>query len=664
MIEPLAHPGRAVLGTALATVLGALSLVTAAAAAPRPAELRFSAVRGAHSEALLVLRRRGDAIELLTRTGTVLGERPLGRTSGVSIHGADGHIDNTLTIDLAGGPIDVSRGIRYDGGHGGYNTLVIRGGNSLGETSTPSGPHSGAIEIGRTRVHYADIAPITDTTPAAEYTFNDFAAGGALIANGPLVSGLQTMTISGEGFESTTIDQKAKITIAGVGGTHSFTSDLTLAPSGLTGPLTIDGSADASNTADFQATPASVAVDYKGTSGDAVTVGGSGGMQSIAGSLSIDFATGSGSLTLDDSADATGRTVDVGPAQVSGLSPDAIAYAHTSQLTIDGGGGSDTFDVTPSAATTDSISGGGPAPPAFPGDELLMELAGTAKPALFGVWGTAGAQGAWLFCNRLPVSFSGMDSLNPTTASIGDATVNPGQSGTTPATFTVDLLAPTTSAVALPFATADGSATAAAGNYQSASGALTFSPGQTSKSLTVNVPGTTTPGPTREFLVNLSAAAGSEVLRGQATGTILDTNIAPGPPKITAAKQSASVWREGNQLPRIAKSRPPVGSTFSFALNEQATGNLTFTQSSPGRKMGGKCLAQSKANHKKARCTRTITVGTLTFKVHQGTNRVYFDGRLSATKKLKTGRYRLNIIATNAQGQRSSPASLSFTIVK
>ena len=618
-----------------------------------------------------MLRRRGDVIELLTSTGIVLGERPLGRTSGVSIHGANGHIDNTLTIDLAGGPIDVSGGICYDGGRGGYNTLVIRGGDSLGETSTPSGPHSGVIEIDRTRVDYADIAPITDTTPGVAFTLNLPSAGGpVLIAGGPLVGGSQTMTISGEGFESVTIAQKAKITIAGTGGTSSFTSDVTVAPTGLTGPLTINASADASNTAVFQATPPGVAVEYMGTSGDAVTVGGSGGMQSIAGSLSIAFATGSGSLTLDDSGDASARTVDVSPAQVSGLSPDAIVYANTSQLTLDGGAGSDTFDVTPSAATTDSISGGGPAPPAFPGDQLLMELAGTQAPALVGVSSTAGAHGDWLFGNRLPVSFSGMDSLTPTAASIGDATVNPGQSGITPATFTVDLLAPTTSTVQLPFATADGSATAAAGNYQPASGALTFSPGETSKSLTVNVPGTTAPGPTRSFFVNLSAAAGAEILRGQATGTILDANVAPGPPeitsapKITSAKQSASVWREGNQLPRIATRRPPVGSTFSFALNEQATGNLTFTRSSPGRKVGGKCLAQSKANRKKARCTRTITAGTLTFTEHEGTNRVYFDGRLSATKKLSTGRYTLNIIATNAQARRSSPASLSFMIVK
>lgn len=641
-----------------------------AAAAPGSAELRFSCARDNSSDAQLLLRRRAGEIELLTRAGTLLAERRLARTSGVSIHGADGHIDNTLTIDLGGGPIDVSRGIRYDGGHGGYNTLVIGGGGSAGEKSIPSGPHAGVIEVDRTRVDYADIAPIQDTTPTPSFVVNLPSAGGPVsIANGPVLSGpIQTMTISGPGFESITLANKTNITINGAGGTNSFTSDVTLAPAGFTGLLTIDGSADSSNTAVFEATPGGAAAHYRGTTGDAVTVGGSGGTQAVAGNLSIDFASGSGSVTLDDVGDTTGRTVDVGPTQVSGMTPDAIAYAHTSQLTIQGGGGSDTFDVTPSATTTDSISGGGPPPPAFPGDQLVMELAGAATPALVGVGGPTGAEGAWLFENRLPVSFSAMDSLDPTAASISDATVNPGPSGITPATFTVDLLAPSTSGSQVSFATADGSATAAAGNYQPASGSLNFAPGQTSQPLTVNVPGTSAPGPTRSFLVNLSVPAGAEILRGQATGTILDTNHASSPttsPKVTFATQSASVWREGKRLARISsKTKPPIGSTFSFGLNEKAAAKLTFTQRSTGRKVHAGCAAQTTANKRKPRCTRTITAGTLTLSAHQGTNRVYFDGRLSATKKLKPGRYKLNIVAANAQGQRSAPASLSFTIVK
>jgi hypothetical protein len=672
MIGVFTQPPRTALGVAMATLVGLLGLAGTAQAAPRISELRFAAAPHDRFEASLVLRRRGDAIELLTNAGMVLVERPLDRTSEVAIDGADGHIDNTLTVDLAGGPIGVPHGIHYDGGHGGYNTLALVGGSSSGEESTPSGPHSGVIEVDRTRVKYADIAPITDTSPASTYTFEPPAAGGpVLIADGPPVGGEQTITISGEGFESTTIAQKGAITIAGTGGTDSFTTDVTLAPTGLTGPVTIDGSKDTSNTAVFEATPAGVQVEYVGAADDSVTVGGGGGVQAIAGSLSIAFATGAGSVTLDDGADTTGRTVEVGPAQISGLSPNAIVYTQTSRLSVEGGSGSDTFEVTPSAATTYAISGAGPAPPAFPGNQLLLESDGATAPALVGTWGAAGAQGAWLFGNRLPVSFDGIDSLTPTAASIGDATVNPGQVGTAPATFPAELLAPTTGALALPFATADASATAAAGDYQPASGTIDFAPGARTGSLNVNVPGTTTPGPSRSFLVNLSPTAGAEVLRGQATGTILDTNplsvtpaIAPVAPTITSTKQSASIWREGTRLPRIAASRPPVGSTFSFVLNEQADVTLTFTGTSPGRKVGGRCVAASGANRGRAHCTRTLSAGTLTFAGRQGTNSLYFDGRLSATKKLPLGRYTLSILASNAQGQRSTPESLSFTIVK
>jgi hypothetical protein len=59
-----------------------------------------------------------------------------------------------------------------------------------------------------------------------------------------------------------------------------------------------------------------------------------------------------------------------------------------------------------------------------------------------------------------------------------------------------------------------------------------------------------------------------------------------------------------------------------------------------------------------------VTQGTLTFTAHIGTNKVAFEGRISASKQLKLGRYTLVITATNAAGRSSKPRSLSFTIVK
>jgi PKD domain-containing protein len=136
-------------------------------------------------------------------------------------------------------------------------------------------------------------------------------------------------------------------------------------------------------------------------------------------------------------------------------------------------------------------------------------------------------------------------------------------------------------------------------------------------------------------------------------------------PSVSGVRQSATVWREGNQLARFsrAKHKPPVGTTFSFTLNMTATARFDFTQRASGRKVAGKCVAQTKRNRRKAKCTRTLTLGTLSFAAHAGANTVRFQGRLSRTRKLKPGHYTLLITATSSSGGRSAPQSLSFTIV-
>jgi hypothetical protein len=91
---------------------------------------------------------------------------------------------------------------------------------------------------------------------------------------------------------------------------------------------------------------------------------------------------------------------------------------------------------------------------------------------------------------------------------------------------------------------------------------------------------------------------------------------------------------------------------------------FSFAQSVSGRKVSGKCVAQTKKSRRKPACRRTVTAGTLTFTGHSGTNKVAFQGRISPVEKLEPGRYTLVITATNSAGERSAPQSLSFTIVK
>ncbi len=136
------------------------------------------------------------------------------------------------------------------------------------------------------------------------------------------------------------------------------------------------------------------------------------------------------------------------------------------------------------------------------------------------------------------------------------------------------------------------------------------------------------------------------------------------PPSISSLKQSASIWREGTKLAQLSanrRQRPPVGTTFSFDLNEPATVTLKFTQSAPGRKVSGKCIAQTNHNKHKPGCKLIRVAGELTLPTHLGVNRVLFQGRVSRAQKLKPGRYTLVITAT-ANSKTSRPSTLTFTI--
>lgn len=90
------------------------------------------------------------------------------------------------------------------------------------------------------------------------------------------------------------------------------------------------------------------------------------------------------------------------------------------------------------------------------------------------------------------------------TISINDVNVAEGNSGTTSGAFTVSLSSASTQTVTVDYATADGTATVAGNDYQSVSGALTFAPGQTTKTISVLVKGDTVNEADETFVVNLS----------------------------------------------------------------------------------------------------------------------------------------------------------------
>lgn len=120
----------------------------------------------------------------------------------------------------------------------------------------------------------------------------------------------------------------------------------------------------------------------------------------------------------------------------------------------------------------------------------------------------------------------------PRQISITNASVVEGNSGTTPMTFTVRLSQASNVAISAHFATADATAkagtSAANGDYQATSGTVTFAPGTTTQTITVNVFGNTIQQPNRTFFVQLSSPTGGAILTNTSgTGLIIDDDGAP-----------------------------------------------------------------------------------------------------------------------------------------
>ncbi len=110
--------------------------------------------------------------------------------------------------------------------------------------------------------------------------------------------------------------------------------------------------------------------------------------------------------------------------------------------------------------------------------------------------------------------------------SINDVTKTEGDSGTTNATFTVKLSAASTQTITVNFATANGTAIAGS-DYTSKSGTLTFTPGQTSKTVSVAIKGDTLNEDNETFKVILSNAINAAIADNEGIATITDNDPIP-----------------------------------------------------------------------------------------------------------------------------------------
>jgi hypothetical protein len=189
--------------------------------------------------------------------------------------------------------------------------------------------------------------------------------------------------------------------------------------------------------------------------------------------------------------------------------------------------------------------------------------------------------------------------------SISDVSVSEGNSGMVSAVFNVSLSPASGRVLSVGYATANGTATAAS-DYTATSGRVTFNPGETLKTITVQVLGDTVIEPDETFLVNLSSPSNVTVSDSQAIGTILNDDTQGG---VISFSQSSYSVGESDGLVTITVNRTndlSAAATVDYATSDD-TGSATVV---PCSTITG--IASS-------RCDFTTALGTLRFGAGENT---------------------------------------------
>ena len=111
-------------------------------------------------------------------------------------------------------------------------------------------------------------------------------------------------------------------------------------------------------------------------------------------------------------------------------------------------------------------------------------------------------------------------------------------------------------------------------------------------------------------------------------------------------------------------ARTRRGARVRFRLDEASRVTIRVLARRSGRRVGGRCVRPTRSNRRARRCVRYVSVrrvalrGTLSGSVSRR-----FSGRV-AGRALRAGRYRLEVTAVDAAGNRSRPARANFRIAR
>jgi uncharacterized repeat protein (TIGR01451 family) len=153
---------------------------------------------------------------------------------------------------------------------------------------------------------------------------------------------------------------------------------------------------------------------------------------------------------------------------------------------------------------------------------LVLKLVGdqVREAAEIFYFNISGASFATIADNQGAITIQDNDPVP--TVSVADVSVVEGDAGTTAMVFNLSLSNPTALPVTVDYSTADGSATVAGADYVAGSGQVTFSPGQLSATVTVNVTADLVEEPNETLVLNLATPVNAGSGDMSATGTVLN----------------------------------------------------------------------------------------------------------------------------------------------
>ena len=125
---------------------------------------------------------------------------------------------------------------------------------------------------------------------------------------------------------------------------------------------------------------------------------------------------------------------------------------------------------------------------------------------------------------------------------------------------------------------------------------------------------------------------------------------------------AAATAPDGAATASKSRGRAPRGTVLRLGLSEPARVRFELLTKGKGRRVGKRCVKQTRANSRRKRCIRLTSKGAFSRSAPAGASRVPFSGRVGR-KPLKPGSYVIRATPTDAAGNTGEARSTTITIV-